>query len=270
MTDFSDNIKKKYNDIFLKVKHKFDKLEKKPIEIFVRHCFFSSISHQKKMLPGFSKKKCYENLISTIDSSLANITFFFDSYHGSLDDYFLKEDNEYPIISIKEGKEALSFLSLLEYVDKKNFHPETIIYFLEDDYLHREGWMQVLLEAFELPIDYVTLFDHKDKYMFEEYKDLKSKLFQTKSSHFRTIPSTTNTYAMRFATLKRDMAIHRKYSEKRDVTADHEKFLELGEKSTLISPVPGFSTHCEEEFASPCVDWQKYFLSAPSLKEGDS
>ncbi len=228
----------------------------KQIEIFVRHCIFSEVSEKKQRFSNFSKVKCFENFISTLDRDIANVTFFLDLAHGVLKDHFLSKTSE-KIVPITEGSETGAFLRLLEYVENQNFKEDTIIYFLEDDYLHRKGYLNVMIEAFnDLPIDYLTLYDHKDKYFFKQYENLKSKVFHTKSTHWRTTPSTTNTYAMRYKTLKRDMEIHRKYSLNRRISSDHEKFLELTEKGyILVSPIPGWSTHCEPKYASPCIDW---------------
>jgi len=161
-------------------------------------------------------------------------------------------------VECKAGSEAASFLSMLEYVYRQKFSPDTIIYFLEDDYLHRPHWPRVLREAFALPIDYVTLFDHRDKYFFPQYVDLKSKIFHTHSCHWRTTPSTTNTYAMLFKTVQKQIDLHRCFSIGRTITADHDKFCKLAEEgAVLISSIPGFSTHIELDFASPCHDWEK-------------
>lgn len=225
---------------------------KRRIEVFVRHCNYSSISAHKGRFPGFSRELCHQNLLATADSRV-NFTFLLDTAREG--DHFLKGK----AIEFKEGTEAGSFLRLLEYVEKLPLHPDTIVYFLEDDYLHRPGWVDVLFEAFTTPAHYVTLYDHKDKYG-PLYPDLNAKLYLTKSVHWRTTPSTTNTYAMRFSTLLADMALHREYSLKRKITADHDKFCALAQKGAiLISPIPGYSTHVEPEFASPCIDWETYF-----------
>ena len=158
-------------------------------------------------------------------------------------------------------------IALLDHVMDRKFSDDTILYFLEDDYLHRENWAETLLEAFTLPeADYVTLFDHRDKYEHEMYTDLRSRLFYTPSCHWRSTPSTTNTYAMRMKTLCEDIATHRKFSDGHNISLDHEKFLELGRQGkTLISSIPGWSTHCEPAFASPCNNWASLFLQE-SLK----
>lgn len=232
------------------------------VEVFSRHCLFSSISHKKKRINGFSKERCYQNLMETIDLRSANITHFLDTNGG--DAPFLPPENT---IKISEGTESGSFLRVLEHVTSLSLHPETIIYFVEDDYIHRPGWLSVLKEGFEIPnIDYVTLYDHHDKYFFPIYAKLTSRLYATQSCHWRTTPSTTQTFAMRYKTLLRDQAIHRKYSENRKISADHEKFLHLGKKgAVLISAVPGWSTHAEPEFASPIIEWEKLIIQQTGI-----
>lgn len=238
------------------------------IEVFSRHCIFSSISAHKKRLSGFSRELCYKNLIQTIDRDKANLTFFIDLADKSRDGHFLKEE----AIEVREGSEAGSFLRLLVYVSKLKLHPETILYFVEDDYLHRPGWVDILKEGFEIPgVDYVTLYDHKDKYFFPLYDSLKSKIFITKSTHWRTTPSTTQTFATKFKTLMRDLSIHRRYSLNRKISKDHEKFSYLGKKGAiLISPIPGWSTHAEPDFASPLFDWEKFLKGDPHVCENSS
>ncbi len=233
------------------------------IEVFVRYCHYSSASAHKNRYEGFSHEKCFENLMETADFNQVNFTFLLDTHFAKGEPHFIEKQTRFPVVKIDAGCEGKAFLALLDFVMEKKMNKETILYFLEDDYLHRPRWGEVLLEGFSLDQgDYITLFDHRDKYTFEMYQDLESKMFQSTSCHWRTTPSTTNTYAMRFQTLKNDIEIHRKYSEGRKISADHEKFLELGSKgSSLISSVPGYSTHAEPEFASPCFDWGSLFLS---------
>ncbi len=231
------------------------------VEIFSRHCFFSSISQHKKRLPGFSREACYRNLLDTVDFKRARLTFLLDTAKGT--DHFLREEKEHPVIEINEGSEAGSFLRLLDRVEAMNPHPETVLYFVEDDYLHREGWLDVLLEGIQLPgVDYVTLYDHRDKYFLPMYKNLQSRVFASRSCHWRTVPSTTQTFAVRWKRLKQDLSIHRSFSKGREISADHEKFCKLTKRgATLISSMPGWATHMELEFASPCIDWDTIICS---------
>jgi hypothetical protein len=237
----------------------FNFFKKTPkIELFVRYCNFSQVSQHKNRFPSFSRKKCYDNLMQTLDPKRVNATFLLDTFHPSDTPHFILDQTAYPVVEIKEGTEAGSFLRLLDLASSKNFDPDTIIYFLEDDYLHRDGWVDVLLEGFTLEdVSYATLFDHRDKYFFPMYRSLQSKLFVTPSTHWRTTPSTTNTYAMKAKTLASHLPVHREFSLGRKISADHEKFIKLNTMgAVLISPIPGWSTHVETEYASPCIDWE--------------
>ena len=249
-----------FKKLFSQMKNRFQ--SDRPIEVFVRHCHYSQASAHKTRFSTFSKERCFRNLLSTLENHPVHLTFLLDTFHPMEGEHFISQQTRYPVVQMSAGCEAGSFLFMLDYVEKKKFHPDTILYFLEDDYIHRPNWPVVLKEAFTLPgIDYVTLYDHKDKYFYPQYDTLQSRLFHTPSCHWRTTPSTTNTYAMRAKTLMEHLEIHRHFSKGRSITADHNKFLELNAQgAVLISSLPGYATHGEPEFASPCIDWE-YILN---------
>jgi hypothetical protein len=258
---------------FEKIKKSWSSSKVDRIEIFARSCIHSKVSEKKKRHPFFSKLGCYQNLLHTIQNEKkVNLTFFLDTfYEGPA--HFLQKQSKHNVVEIKKGTEAASFLFMLDYVCNLSLSDDTIIYFLEDDYLHRPGWVKVLREGINLGAsDYITLYDHQDKYFLPPYKDLASKIYRTESSHWRTTPSTTNTYAMRFSTLKKHKEIHARFSEGVSISKDHDKFLHLNELgSSLLSPIPGWSTHMEPQFESPCVDWSKVLSqTTPNYEnEGD-
>ncbi|NDD59045.1 MAG: hypothetical protein EBZ47_07355 [Chlamydiae bacterium] len=228
------------------------------IEVFARHCHFSDVSTHKKRPDGFSRKNCFENFVATLEGQKkVNVTFFLDTFFPMNSTHFILEQDRFPVVQYKQGSEGGSFCFLLDYVLQQSFSPDTIVYFLEDDYLHKPNWPKVLREAFNLEhIEYVSLYDHRDKYFLNQYKGLKSELFVTESAHWRESPSTTNTYAMKFSTLKRDQELHYAFSRGKKISEDHAKFCALkSQGSRLITPIPGFSTHMEPDYASPCVDW---------------
>ena len=228
------------------------------VEVFVRHCHYSSVSQHKNRPAWFSREVCNNNLIGTIDRDFVQVTYFLDAYHPIEGVHFVKRQTKYPVVEVREGSEAGAFLRLIDHIASLNLDPETIVYIVEDDYMHREGWVDILVEGFTVPeVSYVTLYDHNDKYFYSMYDTLQSKLFHTKSCHWRVTPSTTNTYAMKYKTLMRDLDLHRQFSLNTTVTADHWKFCALGEAGKfLISPIPGWSTHLEPEYMSPCIDWE--------------
>jgi len=226
----------------------------KPIHVFIRQCYHSP----NQALPNrsrpewFDKQKVFENFKRTINSELADYTVIYDNYFNPN-----KWDSQLENVKIiNEGTEACSFLKTLDYVLSLNLPDETIIYFLEDDYLHRPNWCEALIEGLSLA-DMASLYDHSDKYL--HYPDLTSKLYVSKSCHWRTTPSCCNSYALKMGTLRADIETHRKHSTNcaNGISNDHSKFTELWQRGrTLISAVPGFSTHCDG-FVSPVINWEK-------------
>jgi len=209
---------------------------------------------------GFSKEACFQNLLATKDAN-TDITVFFD---GDPSESFLTKYNV-PIVSFKNGGTgARAMRGVLEYVRQQEYDPEIILYIVEDDFLHREGWPNLLREAFSgtmqpahIKPHYVTLYDHFDKYDLPMYNSLLSIVGCTKNIHWRTIPSTVNTCAMLVKTFHEDYPILYKYNCINEYHPfDHEKYLELGRNGRLIiSCIPGYSTHMENGVISPCIDW---------------
>lgn len=229
----------------------------KPIQVFLRTCFYSP----NQDLPNrtrptwFSKVKCFRNFGETINNDLADYTFIHDNKFGPPADYILKDSKGF-LDTITCGTEAESFLKTMDYVlSCNNLSDDTIIYFLEDDYLHKPGWCKALIEGFKLGADYLSLHDHADKY--RDYPDLKSKILLSETTHWRTTPSTCNTFACKLKTLRQDAEIHRKYSENLKITQDWAKFEDLQSRGrVLLSSIPGLSTHCVPRDLSPITDWE--------------
>lgn len=226
------------------------------IEVFLRHCYTSKVNLSGANRPNWwNKERVFQNFKNTLNPKTTNYTIIFDEHYGKQEDTFLKDEKS---ITINCGKESLSFLKTLEYITSKGYDNETIIYFLEDDYVHRPEWDKILIDGFNLPVQYITLYDHGDKYQ-EMYKDFMTKIQATRYSHWMPTPSTTNTFATKFKTLKEDLEIHKYFSTGFEPSADHGKFLELHKKGrNLISSIPGYSTHCHSQFLSPCIDWSTH------------
>ena len=227
------------------------------IRIFQRHCNFSTQSAHKPRPTWFDREKIFDSFISTLDERV-DYTAFHDSGNGSIEEHFLQNKNVNKV-SMLGGNDAQSFLNVLNYVVEQKYDDNDIIYFLEDDYLHRAGWIDIMLEGFEyIGADYYTLYDHPDKYFLQMYENLQSKIIATPSVHWRTTPSTTNTYACKFETLKKHLDIHIQYCDLVEKwTKDHNKFTHLWKiGSNLISCMPGYSTHIEGNMLSPIINWE--------------
>ncbi len=230
----------------------------KKINVYLRHCYYSKIQESPgKQRPfWWDKEKVFNNFKSTINPETTTYTIIYDEYYGKIENTFLRDETNVHIIN--SGGEAKSFLKTLEYIQTQNHSQDDIIYFLEDDYIHLPNWDKIILEGFTLPISYLTLYDHRDKYG-EYYRDFRTKVLFTDSCHWMATPSTTNTFAVKFSTLIKDLEIHTKYSTGVEPTADHYKFLELSQNGrVLISSLPGYSTHCQQNLLSPCINWDQY------------
>ena len=225
------------------------------IRIFQRHCNFSTNSEHKPRPEWFDREKIFDSLIISLNNKI-EFTAFHDSGNGEIEDHFLSNKNVNKI-SMKGGNDAQSFLNLLNYVIKQNYNDEDIIYFLEDDYLHKPGWIDILLEGFEyIGADYYTLYDHPDKYYLQMYDNLQSKIICTQSTYWRTTPSTRCTFACKFSTLQTRFKTHIQYCSG-EYTRDHDMFTELWNVgSNLISCMPAYSTHVEANMLSPFINWE--------------
>jgi hypothetical protein len=148
------------------------------------------------------------------------------------------------------------------------------VYFVENDYIHKLNSMKVLLEGLQIS-DYVTLYDHPDKYVKNGAE--KSRVFLTESTHWKITNSTTMTFASKVSTLKKDkfffkffsldttnskLPIMRKYMGSPN-PHDYRLFVALStfKRRRLISPIPSYSTHGEKKYLAPLIDW-KSFINA--------
>lgn len=236
---------------------------KKPIEVFLRHCYYSKLQElpDRNRPKWFNKIKVFENFKNTLNPDLVNYTIVYDEFYGSIDKTFLSLEKNVEVI--KCGSESDSFLQTMDIIQSKNFDDEQIIYFLEDDYLHRPKWCDILLEGFTIDTSYLTLYDF-DYFIAKGYL---SEIFVTPNTHWRAVPATTNTFACRYKTLLEDLEVHQKYSSSEAIkeekgfhfSKDYDKFWELqGRQRYLISPMPGWSTHCDANHLSPMIDWDEF------------
>jgi len=228
------------------------------LRIFVRHCFFSEASASKTRPPKFQRKKLHEQLLSSLRGIPCTLTILLDK-NGKEEKHFTEYEDYSNIIDLKAinytvqilcaGCEAESFLQTLDFLYHQALHQvydkNDIIVLLEDDYAVSPNWTLLISDGLQFA-DYVTLYDHPDKYELEIYKNLQSKVFKGRFSHWRTTPSTTNSFATSLKTLLDDIEIQKQYSTNVKITLDHFKFLQLWEKGkTLVSCIPGAWSHEE-------------------------
>ena len=141
---------------------------------------------------------------------------------------------------------------------------DEIIYFLEDDYLHKADAQKVLEDGFNLGMDYVTLYDHKDKYLnpieggnpYCEGRAEFTRVYCGETSHFKITNSTTMTFAAKVKTLKEDEMIMRNWTNGTH-PHDFQMWVDLIKKGRrLVSSIPGYSTHGETKWLTPLTNWE--------------
>jgi hypothetical protein len=164
---------------------------------------------------------------------------------------------------VSVGHGAGTFNLALDWALKQD--EETLVYFLENDYIHKPNSNKIMLEGIELGADYVSLYDHPDKYIpatrggnkfVDEDGGEITKIYLSESCHWKLANSTTMTFAGKVNSLKRDEDILRKWTNMGHYPRDFDMFLELRENGvSLMTPIPGYSTHGETAWLSPLTDW---------------
>ena len=202
---------------------------------------------------GFSFERCLKNFLESIDGAKdVNLTLVFD---GNIENDFIKNYTMYfdNVINTEYRNSLKSFLHLLDYIENQDMDEHDIIYYVENDYLHVKGWLDKVRALFSTynGIDYVSLYDHNDKYTEPQYANLLARLITTHNSHWRNTPSTCGTYMMLRSTWEKDIDIWKA------ATGDHETFMKLNNERqrSLLTPIPGLNTHCMKTLESPTIDW---------------
>ena len=145
------------------------------------------------------------------------------------------------------------------------FNDGEIVYFIENDYLHKPQSAKVLVEGLELGAAFASLYDHPDKYLdpskggnpYCQGGAEDTRVHLTESCHWKITNSTTMTFAAKVSTLRRAEEILRKHTSGTHPN-DFHMFLELREKGELlVTSIPGYSTHGETAWLAPLTDWRK-------------
>ena len=208
----------------------------------------------------------------TNEACLANATKEFDDFIWSViadnvssdtNDMIQKYVTRNCILYTEKGNGAATFNLALD--EALTYGDDEIIYFIENDYLHKPGSQKIIQEAFELGAAFVSLYDHPDKYMvpskggnpYCEGGAEDTRVYLTDSCHWKITNSTTMTFAAKVSTLKRCEPILRKWTSGTHPD-DLQMFLELRKNNELlVTPLPGYSTHGETAWLSPLQDWNK-------------
>lgn len=216
-----------------------------------------------KVKPDYiNNENCLKNATEVFDSCDWNVIA--DNVSQETDTMIQKYITRSDIFYASEGSGAQTFNLALDQA--LSFDDEEIVYFIENDYLHKPGSVEVLKEGIELGASFVTLYDHPDKYLDPSRGGNKycqggaedTRVYLTKSSHWKITNSTTMTFAAKVKTLREVEPILRKHTTG-TYPRDFDMFLELRDKNhILISSIPGYSTHGETAWLAPLNDWKHY------------
>jgi len=220
---------------------------------------------------GYNKVK--PNYINN-EKCLSNFCWVFFDEHNTADILVMADNvsestrkmiqqHEVNIEHVNVGHGAGTFNLALDIA--LTYDDDEIVYFVENDYIHKPGSHEIIKEGFELGASFVSLYDHPDKYLdpsqggnpYCEGGGEETRVYLTDSCHWKITNSTTMTFVAKVSTLKRVEPILRKWTSETHPN-DFQMFLALREQGELlVTPIPGYATHGETAWLSPLTDWSK-------------
>ena len=223
----------------------------------------------KRRYKNFNKKAIFKHFIETFGVDKSNIIVLADNTCDESYNYLISLLPENQVIRLDVKSGAFSFLYAVNYCIE-HYRDDTIVYLVEDDYLHLPGSAEILMEPFnEFPeVSYVTLYDHIDKYThpwkskYVAHNGEITKVIRSRSVHWKYTSSTTMTFACRVRTMKEDLNEYNEHCHT-GYPNDFELFWDLcnmdnkpkNKKRILINCIPTYSTHYEAGWYSVGVDW---------------
>lgn len=210
----------------------------------------------KKVKPDYiNNENCLKNFVRVFNKHINDIIVIADNPSNELLDNIKKYIPINNIIVVKIGHGAGTFNTALDIA--LTFDDNEVVYFVENDYLHREGSDTILIEGINMGAHFVSLYDHPDKYIDATKGGGEiTKLFLSPNSHWKATGSTTMTFASKVSTLKSVEKVLREYTIGTH-PYDFEMFTQLRSMTySLLTPIPSYSTHGETEYLAPLVNWQ--------------
>ena len=217
-----------------------------------------------KVKPKYiGNRNCLWNAVNTFqDVAFEDWTIIADNVSEETDviiqSYIPRESIDYVSIGHGAGTFNLALDKALTFDD------DEIVYFIENDYLHKPNSMKLIEEGLNIG-DYVTLYDHPDKYMngdvggnpyITENSEI-TRVMLTESVHWKITNSTTMTFAAKVKTLRQDEEVLRQHTSGTHPN-DFHMFIDLYNRGKrLLSSIPGYSTHGETAWLAPLTNWKK-------------
>ena len=209
----------------------------------------SNNSYKKNRLGHATKEHCLENFLNEFDFPENNIEIIADNVTDlNLKNFVLSKQKN----NIKVEETSLNNAHAFRHCLRKCcdvIKDDEYVYFVEDDYLHLPKAFDVLKEGLDIS-DYVTLYDHPDKYLDAQFGGNPqidgggeiTRVVITNSIHWKITNSTTMTFGVRGRIIKKDRLVWEKYLVE-SYPRDYEACCELIQihGRSLISCIPRFN-----------------------------
>jgi hypothetical protein len=255
------------------------------IHIYLRQ--FSKNRKNPDRPEWFNYEKTFLNLLITINRNISDLTICFEREC----DYPFYFTNKYKDFGFKikfidtknivrntqfnepwSHSVAATSEIIKNDINLGNINDNSLIYILEDDYLHLQNWNEIVLDLFNNFIgknDYVCLYDHNDKYIFRQnsetitqhnlekhwgmYKDLKSEIMVSNARHWRNAPNCGLSMIFTKELFLRDFNLWSGGYSDCEIGYQLKKI----HNTNFWTPMPSVSTHCINPFIAPLINWEK-------------
>ena len=216
-----------------------------------------------KVKPDYiNNENCLANAVKVFDSR----DFIVIADNVSEETYLMicKYVNSHQILKVSVGHGAGTFNLALDKA--LELDDNEIIYFIENDYIHKLDSQKIMEEGFTLGAPFIALYDHPDKYLdpskggnpYCQGGAEDTRVYLSDSVHWKITNSTTMTFAAKVSTLKKYEDTLRNFTKETHPN-DFQMFLHLREEGgLLLTPLPGYATHGESAWLSPLTNWEKH------------
>lgn len=222
----------------------------------------SDMGYNKSKPKFISNENCLANFVKTFGYD--DLHILADNTSKETNKIILKYVPESCVTYVSVGNGAGTFNLALDLA--LTFNDNEIIYFVENDYIHRPNSSKIIKEGISLGATFVSLYDNPDKYLdpseggnpYCHGGAEDTRVYKTENTHWKITNSTTMTFASKVSTLKEIEPVLRKHTQQ-TYPQDFKIFIELMQQGHLtVVPIPGYSTHGEMDWLSPFINWEEY------------
>jgi hypothetical protein len=167
--------------------------------------------NKKERPPYYSKVMCLLSLLRSIENASEQIDVVFLNDGAVPEDRLALMSQAGEVVELPGVGRVRSYWTALGLLAAREWDDGDLVYFVEDDYLHLPEALGTLIAAGnELPwAPYFTLYDCPDRYTRSDDADGgRARVFIGGGRHWRTVESTTHTFAARARVIRADSWLH--------------------------------------------------------------